>query len=89
MFTEPRIPVLKEDQSQDFIHASKELARLLHVKENFEAAKDVIYEAVKKYPTVVTSEGLDALKMYCNTMSRLTIKATFRAESVAGVARVP
>lgn len=55
------IAVLKEDQSQDFIHASKELARLLHVKENFEAAKDVIYEAVKKYPTVVTSEELNLL----------------------------
>eukprot|EP00095_Tigriopus_kingsejongensis_P008374 maker-scaffold856_size87843-snap-gene-0.23 protein:Tk08374 transcript:maker-scaffold856_size87843-snap-gene-0.23-mRNA-1 annotation:"general transcription factor 3c polypeptide 3" len=55
------LAVLRADQGEDFIHASKELARLLHEKENFEGAKDAIYEAVKRYPQGVASEELNLL----------------------------
>jgi hypothetical protein len=49
---------LKPGQGEPFIQGSRELARLLHSKNDIQGAKDVIEKAVEKYPNFVESGGI-------------------------------
>ncbi len=49
--------MLKPDQGADYLHASKEIARLLHERDDIEAAKNALRDAVNRYPDAVDSAG--------------------------------
>ncbi len=49
--------MLKPEQGSEYLHASKEIARLLHERDDVEPAKTALREAIDKYPEAVSSEG--------------------------------
>ncbi|CAB4069485.1 GTP3C3 [Lepeophtheirus salmonis] len=54
------IQVLRDDQGKDFLHGSKEIARILHQKGDVEEAKNIIETAFKK------TSGLYTLDILCS-----------------------
>ncbi len=87
---------MKAHQGQDYLNASKKIASLLHARDNIEAAKDAILEAMNKYPTSVKSEDTnlvlelliqlggfdDALDVFCRFCA-VQFDADRSAEAVA------
>ena len=51
------LPDLRPNQSEDFLVGSRELARLLHSKNDVAGAKDVIEQAVNKFPESAHTGG--------------------------------
>ena len=57
------VSVLKEDQGLDYLQVSKEIARILHSRNDIEGAKVAIKEAMEKFPNCVESAGWQSLNI--------------------------
>ena len=55
------LTVLKPTEGLQYLHASKEIARLLHEREDVEGAKNALRDAVNRHPNAVSSEGTKKL----------------------------
>ena len=53
---------LRDHQGEEYLVGSRELARLLHSKNDVQGAKDVIEQAVNKFPDVAHTGGSDFFK---------------------------
>jgi len=51
------LPDLRPNQGEDFLVGSRELARLLHSKNDIQGAKDAIELAVNKFPDFAHTGG--------------------------------
>uniref|UniRef100_A0A0K2UFK2 General transcription factor 3C polypeptide 3 n=1 Tax=Lepeophtheirus salmonis TaxID=72036 RepID=A0A0K2UFK2_LEPSM len=82
------IQVLRDDQGKDFLHGSKEIARILHQKGDVEEAKNIIETAFKKHPDCVSPDDVNlflelliSLKLYEDTLDILCSKSIVKFSS--------
>ena len=57
---------LRANQGQDYLTGSREMARLLHSRNDVQGAKDVIEQAVNKFPDFAHTGGEDRIELYRN-----------------------